>query len=59
MYYTESGVYVGDRLEDGRTEFFEDKIQAEKYAKQVRSYYYPIFIRQKNKEGLSGYGVPK
>ncbi|WP_161598184.1 hypothetical protein [Maribacter flavus] len=50
---------MGDRLEDGRTKIFEDKIQAEKYAKQVRSYPYPIFIRQKNKEGLAGYGVPK
>ena len=53
---TPEGVDVTKRIEQGKTAFFTERQDAEKYATQKRSYQYPLL--NVNRE-VVGYGVPK
>ncbi|WP_291067332.1 MULTISPECIES: hypothetical protein [unclassified Empedobacter] len=57
-FFTENDKEVTDRAKDGRTKIFFDVKPAEKYARQKRSYLYPLFAMD-NKKKIIAYGVPK
>lgn len=67
MYYTENKREVTDRIDDGRTQFFNKSLinsqeRAEKLASEKGSYVYPVFsyegIGIKQKFEFVGYGIP-
>lgn len=58
-YYTFEGKCVKQRIEDGRTTIFENELEAQKFAKEKRSYHYPIYDSPTSKRQLIAFGVPK
>jgi|GEM_PF-1308143 len=55
-YYTGCRIAIDKRLESGATIFFQNLMDAEKYANQTRSYPYQVFD---GKRKHCGYAVPK
>jgi hypothetical protein len=54
--YNDEGYEVTKYVNSGRTKVFYEKQEAEKHAKKIRTYLYPIY----DKRGMFyGYGVPK
>jgi len=58
-FYTYEGKLVNDRIRDGRTEFFTNLIEADAYAREKKSYHYPLYDSPTTKRKHIGYGVPK
>ena len=56
MRRNDIGTVVEDRIKTGMTKFFNDELEAKNYARQTRSYAYPVY---KQKINLVGWGVPK
>ncbi|WP_313579857.1 hypothetical protein [Chishuiella sp.] len=56
-YFTENGKEITDRVKDGRTKIFTNQLEAEKYARQKKSYYYPLFALDSKKS--FAFGIPK
>ena len=54
--FTENGVNIEKKIDDGTTIFFFDEFEAKRYATKHRSYVYRI-VNKKNQH--AGYGVPK
>ncbi len=54
--YTDTGICINKFIESGRTEIFYDFTEAEKRAKQQRTYVYPVYDTRGHQHG---FGVPK
>lgn len=55
-FYTENFTNVTQEIKSGKTQFFKNQLEAYKYAREHKSYYYQVF----NKDKLTmGYAVPK
>ncbi|MFC2109848.1 hypothetical protein ACFLSU_04660 [Bacteroidota bacterium] len=60
MYCTQEGVDVTERIGEGNTKVFDTEEQACYYARQKRSYPYPLYKEDKNgKRNHVGFAVPK
>jgi hypothetical protein len=61
--YTQEGTYVGHRVQDNRTKFFnpEDKADADVHARKIGSYVYDIYNTDEvsTDRRVIGHGVPK
>ena len=55
-YFTENGKEVTDRVKNGLLIIFSSRLEADKYARQKRSYSYQVFDLDKQH---AGWGVPK
>ena len=55
-YYTAAGVAIDNRLQAGKTKYFENLIAANAFAFESRSYTYQVFD---SKRKHCGYAVPK
>lgn len=58
-YYTFEGKCVNDRIEDGRTKIFRSELDAQKFAREKKSYHYPLYDSPSFRRKLIAYGVPK
>lgn len=57
-YWTFEGKEVTQRIADGLTTIFNCQFQAEEFAKQKRSYHYPLYSSP-HKSKVIAWGVPK
>ncbi len=61
-FYTGDGVNITERVNDGRTELFKDRKQANARALRLKSYAYPVNYTKTKKPQRPkayGWGVPK
>jgi len=58
QFYTDAGVNVTDRIDKGKTKFFEKRQTAEVHADQKRSYKYQVFDSAGYGRAHIGWGVP-
>lgn len=58
-YYTFEGKCVNDRIADGRTTIIESEIEAAQFAREKKSYHYPLYDSPTTKRKFVGYGIPK
>ena len=55
-YFTENGKEVTDRVKNGLLIIFSSRLEAEKHARQKKSYSYQVFNLERQH---AGWGVPK
>ena len=60
QFYTQEGINVTKRIDDGLTQFTKSKKQAEKMAFSRNSYHYEIYDNEpgSNRNHI-GFGIPK
>jgi hypothetical protein len=61
-FYKEMGVEITANVKEGKTKIFEDRNEAEVYARQARSYVEGVRYTEAPKHDkikIYGYGVPK
>lgn len=61
-YYTKEGVDITECVRSGKTELYDDQLEAMERAKQLKTYHYPVYKYKSisnQPEFMGYYAVPK